>query len=115
MEVKGISGNTLDFGTGATIPAKITNVLITQGDLNQSHNHTITDNGHRHTISLGYEYYSTIGSYPPGANIAVGSNSLSMSASNQTSVNTTGIKLATSGGVESRPVNTSIRIWKRTA
>lgn len=115
MEVKGISGNTLDFGTGATIPAKITNVLITQGDLNKSHNHTITDNGHSHNFSLGYEYSSNIGGYPVGANIAVGSSSLSMSASKGTSINSTGIKLAASGGVESRPVNTSIRIWKRTA
>lgn len=89
--------------------------MITQGDLNKSHNHTITDNGHSHNFSLGYEYSSSIGGYPVGANIAVGSSSLSMSASKGTSINSTGIKLAASGDVESRPVNTSIRIWKRTA
>ena len=81
--------------------------MITQGDENKSHSHGITDPGHAHAIPLsdhteGFAKYS-----------AAALNFYNHAG--RTESNKTEISINSSGGMESRPINTSMKIWKRTA
>lgn len=85
--------------------------MITQGDQNKSHSHNVTDSGHTHnSVSAAYTTYTVASGQDYGGAWVGGSSAYQATTSEKT-----GISINSNGGIESRPINTSLRIWKRTA
>lgn len=84
--------------------------------MNKVHNHTYSDPGHEHGIYVGdvrVEYRGT--SVFPGAGSSLGYWGGGDTTNTRAYSSTTNITIDLDGGTESRPNNTSIKIWKRTA
>lgn len=112
--VSTVNGNTLNFTVN--VPSNLTTVLITQSDANKSHAHSYTDPGHEHAINVGatrIEYKGT--ARTPGSGTDIGFWGGGNTTNTRAYSGTTNITINSSGDTEARPVNTSVRIWKRTA
>ena len=74
--------------------------MITQSDLVKAHNHKNTPDGN----PLINTVYAGVTGWPAVSSGATSNGAVMVKAESESS-----------GGIESRPKNTSIRIWKRTA
>lgn len=77
-----------------------------QNSLNKSHSHSITDPGHTHRVGCGSN-----NTYEGDLCYEIGTYKDSV----KTAASTTGITINTNGDIESRPINITKKLWKRTA
>jgi microcystin-dependent protein len=95
---------------GSTYTSNTTGVL--QMDQNQAHNHTLTDNGHRHEFTQ-----TPISANQSSSNYVCnpyGGNTQDFNGTNGSTIDKTGITIAPSGGNESRPMNFAIWYYIKT-
>lgn len=82
--------------------------------MNKSHNHSYTDPGHEHGIYVGSTRVEYKGACAlPGSGSSLGYWGGGDTTNTRAYSSTTRITIDLNGGTESRPQNTSIKVWKR--